>query len=95
MTDDISIRDNRAESRFEAEVGDSLAFAAYRLDHGRLTLHHTVVPPQLEGRGIGSALIESALRSARERGLKVVPECSFVAAYMKRHPETQDLLASD
>lgn len=95
MTDAINVRDNRAANRFEAEIGGALAFAAYRLEDGRITLDHTVVPRQLEGRGIGSALIKSALQSARERGLKVVPECSFVAAYMKRHPETQDLLASD
>jgi predicted GNAT family acetyltransferase len=53
------------------------------------------VPRQLDGRGIGSALIGSALRSPRERGLKVVLECSFAAAYMKRHPEMQDLQAAD
>ena len=95
MTDTINVRDNRAANRFEAEIGGALAFAAYRLEDSRITLDHTVVPRQLEGRGIGSALIKSALQSARERELKVVPECSFVAAYMDRHPETQDLLASD
>ena len=53
---------------------------------------HTEVPPQHEGRGIGSALIRFALRSARERGLKVIPICPFFAAYMRKHAEEQDLL---
>jgi predicted GNAT family acetyltransferase len=50
------------------------------------------VPEAHEGQGIGSALIRFALSSARERGLRVIPICPFFAAYIKRHPEEQDLL---
>ena len=53
---------------------------------------HTEVPEAHEGQGIGTALIEHALASARERGLKVIPICPFFAAYMKKHSEVQDLL---
>ena len=90
----IDVRDNPAKSRFEAHLDGAVAIVAYTLDGDRITLAHTVVPHELEGRGVGSALVAAALASARERGLKVVPLCSFVAAYMKRHPETADLLAS-
>jgi uncharacterized protein len=88
----IDVRDNPAESRFETSVDGITAFAEYRLDGDRITFTHTIVPKALEGRGIGSALVRAALGAARERGLKVVPRCSFVAAWMRRHPETQDLL---
>jgi predicted GNAT family acetyltransferase len=91
---EILIRDNPQEQRFEADLGDgSFAIADYDLFPDRIVFTHTEVPPQHEGKGIGSALIRFALRSARERGLKVVPICPFFAAYIRRHPEEQDLLA--
>jgi len=51
------------------------------------------VPRVLEGRGIGSKLVRATLDQVRSEGLKVVPRCSFVRAYMERHPEYADLLA--
>lgn len=90
---DVDIRDNRKKQRFEVPLGDgSFAIAEYELFPDRIVFTHTEVPPQHEGRGIGSALIRFALRSARERGLKVIPICPFFAAYMRKHAEEQDLL---
>lgn len=89
----LPIRDNPEKHRFEADLGDgSLAIAAYTLPAGKIMFTHTEVPPAHEGEGIGSALVRFALNSARERGLEVIPACTFFAAYMKRHPEVQDLL---
>ena len=59
-----------------------------------LMLHHTEVPEALAGQGVAAALVQAALAWARAEGLKVRPTCSYVAAYMRRHPETQDLLAA-
>ena len=84
--------DNPSEYRFELEQDGATAFAAYRIQGDTITFTHTIVPPALEGHGVASRLIAYALGEARGRGLKVVPQCSFVAAYMQRHPETQDLL---
>jgi predicted GNAT family acetyltransferase len=53
---------------------------------------HTVVPPALEGHGVASKLADAALRDARARHQTVVPRCPFVAAYIERHREYQDLL---
>jgi predicted GNAT family acetyltransferase len=52
------------------------------------------VPPDLQGRGLGSALVRGALLLAREQGERVVPVCPFVAAYIERHTEFQDLLGN-
>lgn len=93
-TDGIEVRDNAAAGRFEAHVDGAVAFADYSQEGDRILFTHTEVPEALEGQGIGSALIRAALETVRERGLKVVPLCSFVAAYMQRHPETRDLRAA-
>ena len=85
--------DNPSERRFELEQDGEVAFAAYRLSGDTITFTHTIVPKRLEGHGVASRLIGFALGDVRKRGLKVVPECSFVRAYIERHPDTQDLLA--
>jgi len=88
-----AIRNNAAASRFELDAEGGTALAYYRLADGVMTFHHTETPPHLQGRGIASRLVRGALESARAQKLKVVPRCSFVAAYMARHPEFNDLLA--
>lgn len=87
------VRDNADHHRFELVEDGHLAFAEYHIDGGIITFTHTIVPPEIGGRGVASRLIGAALASAADRGLKVVPQCSFVAAYIDRHPELADLLA--
>jgi len=90
---ELSVRDNPEKHRFEADLGDgSVAIAEYNLLQGKIMFTHTEVPPSHEGQGIGSTLIRFALRSARDRGLQVIPICPFFAAYLQRHTEEQDLL---
>ncbi len=87
------IRNNKAESRFEMDAGGDLAVAYYRREPGVITFTHTETPYRLQGQGIASRLVRGALEAARAEGLKVVPRCSFVSAYLGRHPEFNDLLA--
>jgi predicted GNAT family acetyltransferase len=87
------VHDNAALSRFELESEGVTAIANYRVTEGVMTFTHTEVPPQFRNRGIASQLVRGALEVARTRRLKVVPRCSFVAAYIARHPEFHDLLA--
>lgn len=88
---EATVRDNTAQRRFEIEIDGHLALADYRIRDGVMELYHTESPPALAGRGVASQLIRTALLSARGQGLKVRPTCSFVAAYLKRHPEFADL----
>ncbi|QNA85879.1 N-acetyltransferase [Sphingomonas sp. So64.6b] len=88
------IINNRAESRYELQEGGELAFAAYEQRGDVIIFTHTIVPRALEGRGIASQLISHALDDVRAQGLKIDPQCGFVAAYLNRHPKERDLLAS-
>ena len=88
-------RDNPAASRFEMTSGDSTAFVEYRRAAERIVLVHTEVPDALSGQGVGSKLVRGTLDAVRAEGLKVVPRCEFVAAYVERHPEYRDLLADE
>jgi predicted GNAT family acetyltransferase len=90
MTDQV--KDNPAEHRFELDVGGHLAGAYYRREPGVITFIHTEVPPALGGQGIGSKLVRGALELVRKEGVRVVATCPFVAAYMGKHPEYNDLL---
>ena len=88
-----AVRDNHSKNRYELEVEGSLAFIDYRRQGGVVTLAHAEVPPALRGGGIGSALVRGTLELARARGDRIVAQCPFVAAYLRRHPEFDDLRA--
>lgn len=92
MTHDI--RNNEEESQFETTIDGHTGYAAYDLEEpDRIVFTHTSVPRELEGRGVASAIVKHALDHARAKNLKVVPQCGYVAAFIERHPEYQDLVA--
>ena len=88
-----AVTDNTAASRYELEDAGETAIAAYRREGDVMVFTHTAVPDAVAGHGVGSRLIAGALDDVRRHGLSVRPDCPFVADYMQRHPETQDLLA--
>lgn len=90
--DQIEVRDNPAESRFEARVQGRLAMITYQKSGGRIVFLHTETPPELEGHGIAGRMAQVALDSARAQGLGVIPMCPYVHAYIKRHPAYADLI---
>ena len=83
---------NRARHRYELAVDGHIAATHYQIADGVITFVHTEVPPELGGKGIGSKLIRGALDSVRADGLKVVPQCPFVKAFIDKNPDYQDLL---
>ncbi len=86
------INDNTAAQRFEATVDGALCVLEYRIRDKTLSLDHAGVPDVVAGRGIAAALTKHALDRARERGMIVIPNCAYVAAWIKRHPEYADLV---
>ena len=81
------VTDNTVRRRFELAEAGGVAFADYRRDAGRLIIPHVEAPVSLRGTGAAGRLMEGVLSVARQEGLKVVPLCSYAAAYMRRHHE--------
>lgn len=93
---DLIVEDNPDESRYEARIGERVVgVAEYELpdEAGPIVFVHTEVLPDAEGHGVGSRLARGALDDVRRRGLRVVAECPFIATYIRRHPEYDDLIA--
>ena len=88
-----AVTDNTALNRYELITDGGTAFIRYRTAAGVRTFLHAEVPKALEGHGLGSALARGALELARSQGYRIVPQCPFIAAYVAKHPEVQDLVA--
>lgn len=73
--------------RFEATTDGRTAVAEYRLEPGAIVFTHTWVPPEFRGRGIAEKLVIAGFEFARAEGRRIVPECSYVAHLLERHPE--------
>jgi hypothetical protein len=85
-----AVRHNAAQTRYELDTEHGMAVAVYRQQGDALVFVHTEVPPEDEGKGIGAQVVRAALDDSRKRGFKIVPACSFVVAFMRRHPEYND-----
>ena len=89
----VDVTHNESRQRFETTVDEHLCTCDYQLRGNVLWIHHTGVPSPVGGRGIAAELVRVTLAWAEAQGYRVEPSCSYVATYMRRHPETQKLLA--
>ena len=93
--DQITLTHNAADNRYEVRKdGAVAAHADYDLADGIVVLIHTKVLPAHEGQGLASKLAKFALDDVRRRGLKVTPQCEFMATYVERHPEYAELVCA-
>ncbi len=80
--------------RFTAALPAGTAYLAYAsADDKVLDFYSTYVPPPARGQNVGAQLVETAMRFAREKGFRVIPSCWYVAQWIQRHPEHEDLVA--
>jgi hypothetical protein len=84
-TDPIQVAHNETAHRFEVQVDGETAMLLYRRDGDTITFIHTRVPNGIAQHGIGSELVRTGLEYAKSQGLKVIPLCPFVAAYIQNH----------
>jgi len=90
----IAVIDNVAAQRFEATVEVLLCVLDYRIVGSSMVLRHVEVPAALRGRGIAAELTKFAFDSAHERGMDVVPNCAYVAAWIRLHPAYAELVCA-
>ncbi|HEU4663338.1 MAG TPA: GNAT family N-acetyltransferase [Dokdonella sp.] len=88
----MDIEHNAAQRRFETVVDGVSSVLEYDLRDGVMTITHTGVPAEVGGRGIAGALVTAAFETARHEGWRVVPDCSYAAAWIQRHPAYADVL---
>lgn len=89
---DLPLKDNQEAQQFELDINGHIAFIAYELHHGALALTHTEVPIALEGKGVGSVLVQKTLAHIEAAQQKIIPLCPFVLSYIKRHPEWERIV---
>lgn len=88
-----AIYQNGDAKRFEWNVEGKTAFIDYNLNtQNEIFLTHTEVPQELEGKGIGSKLVKAVLDYIKEENWTVYPTCPFIASYIKKHEEYQNLV---
>jgi predicted GNAT family acetyltransferase len=92
MAESPVVVNNPEAGQFEIRADAGVAVLTYVQREDTLDLTHTRVPRELEGKGYGAALAKAALEYARAKGLKVIPTCPFVSAYLRRHKEYADLV---
>ena len=88
----VQVSHNQQDQQFEADVEGGTALITYDVDDGVITFIHTEVPPEAEGRGVARALATQALQYARDNKLRVVPQCAYVASFVKKNRDYDDIL---
>ncbi|GAB1469647.1 GNAT family N-acetyltransferase [Chloroflexota bacterium] len=89
--DKIEIINNPAENRFEAHVNGQLAKLDYIERSDSIVMTHVGVPYEFRGLGLAGKITQAGLEYAKAKSLRVIPMCTYVVAYLRRHPEYQEL----
>src|ERR1700753_3157176 len=84
---ELNVDHDTGAHRFTTTVDGERAVLDYTIAAGVMTITHTGVPRPVEGRGIAAELMRHALKAAQEHGWRVVPACSYAAAYMTKHAQ--------
>lgn len=90
----ITVGDHEEARRFEIHRdGKLMGFLDYVRSEDQLRITHTEIDGEFRGQGLGARLVHGAIDGARQEGLTVVPECSFVRTWLDQHPEYADVVA--
>lgn len=71
----------------------TIALLEYTIDGKVMSIDHTFVEPELQGKGIAAQLTEKAIEFAKSNDLKIRPLCKYAKYYFSKHPEYSDLIA--
>lgn len=93
--EEIELKDNKTQHALELWVEGKRSFIGYELEGDKMYLMHTEVPEEQTGEGIAADLVEKSFVYLEKNNLKAVPACSYVRAFLKRHPEWNRIIAED
>ena len=88
----MEVINNIMKQQFELEVGGEKAIILYKMKGNKIILKDTQVPASMKGQGIGSKLASQTFDLIEKMGLKIIPTCEFIQAWLKRHPERQSMV---
>ncbi|WKZ36838.1 MAG: GNAT family N-acetyltransferase [Anaerolineales bacterium] len=89
--EELEINNNPAENRFEVFINGELSKLDYIEDGDTIVMTHVGVHPDHRGGGVAGRIAQVALEYAKEKSLRVIPMCSYVAAYIRRNPKYAEL----
>jgi predicted GNAT family acetyltransferase len=87
------VRDNQEQSRYELDIDGQIVFANYRRNGLTLAILHVEAPVPLRGTGAAGRFMQGIMEIARATGAKIVPQCGYASAWLRRHREYGELLA--
>ncbi|MGI4895005.1 MAG: GNAT family N-acetyltransferase [Janthinobacterium lividum] len=88
VVDDLVVSHEEQEQRYVGRLdGEVVVLANYVAQGSSIVVVHTEVVPAHENEGLATKLVAFALQDVRARGMRVVPACSFVRLYLRRHAE--------
>ena len=87
----LEVKHNEAEDRFETWIDGELSKLDYMRDGNTIVMTHVGVHPEHRGRGVAGKLTQVALEYAKEKSFRVIPMCPYIAAYIRRNPQYEEL----
>ena len=90
--ENLEVTHNPGENRFETWIAGYPSKLDYIQDGKNFVITHVGVHPELRGQGVAGRIVQVSLEYAKEHALRVIPMCSYAAAYIRRHPEYAELL---
>jgi uncharacterized protein len=89
--DKLEITHNEADHTFDVWIDGYRSKLDYIQDGKNFVITHVGVYPELRGQGIAGKIVEAGLQYAKQNSLRVIPMCSYAAAYIRRNPQYIEL----
>ena len=91
----LSVTHNEAENTFEVQIDGRLSKLDYMQDGKNFVITHVGVHPEFRGQGLAGKIVDASLEYAKQNSLRVIPMCSYAAAYIRKNPQYMELTNQD
>jgi predicted GNAT family acetyltransferase len=91
----LEVTHNQAEHTFEVWIEGYRSKLDYIQEANNFVITHVGVYPEFRGQGVAGKIVDAALQYARQQSLRVIPMCSYAAAYIRRNPQYLELTSQE